>query len=143
MKFWAVLGRRGCREKNLPTAISMQLLGEVFSTFCGQKKSLKFLFAHKKLIKIPQKVAYLWQLGGFFLCSPDCPKPHIRFMNYFLTLKTLKIHPKKLHTYGSWEVFFSAAPTAQNSPELHIRFIDSPIQSSVLKSVHTSESLCI
>ena len=31
--------------------------------------------------------------------------------------------------------FFSAAPTAQNSPELHFRFIDSPIQSSVLKSV--------
>ena len=23
MKFWAVLGRRGCREKTLPTAISM------------------------------------------------------------------------------------------------------------------------
>ena len=40
-----------------------------------------------------------------------------------------------MHTYGSWEVFFSAAPTAQNSPELHFRFIDSPIQSSVLKPV--------
>ena len=38
MKFWAVLGSRGCREKNLPTAISMQLFGVVFSTFCGQKK---------------------------------------------------------------------------------------------------------
>ena len=34
--------------------------------------------------------------------------------------------------------FFSAARTAQNSPELHFRFIDSPIQSSVLKSVLTS-----
>jgi hypothetical protein len=22
----------------------------------------------------PQKVAYLWQLGVFFLCSPACPK---------------------------------------------------------------------
>ena len=30
MKFWAVLGSRGCREKNLPTAISMQLFGVVF-----------------------------------------------------------------------------------------------------------------
>ena len=31
--------------------------------------------------------------------------------------------------------FSSLALTAQNSPELHFRFIDSPIQSSVLKSV--------
>ena len=32
-------------------------------------------FAHKKLKKPPQKVAlYLWQLGVFFLCSPDRPK---------------------------------------------------------------------
>jgi hypothetical protein len=37
MKFWAVLGSRGCREKNLPTAISMQPFEVVFSTFCGQK----------------------------------------------------------------------------------------------------------
>jgi hypothetical protein len=34
-----------------------------------------------------------------------------------------------------WRFFFSAAPTAINSPELHFRFINSPIQSSVLKSV--------
>ena len=26
---------------------------------------------------------------------------------------------------GSWEFFFSAAPTAQNSPEFHFRFINS------------------
>ena len=37
MKFWAVLGSRGCREKKLPTAISMQIFWVVFSTFCGQK----------------------------------------------------------------------------------------------------------
>ena len=30
---------------------------------------------------------------------------------------------------------FSADPTAQNSPKLHFHFIDSPTQSSVLKSV--------
>ena len=29
-KFWTVLGSQGCREKNLPTAISMQLFGVVF-----------------------------------------------------------------------------------------------------------------
>jgi hypothetical protein len=37
IKFWAVLGSRGCREKKLPTAISMQFFGVVFSTFWGQK----------------------------------------------------------------------------------------------------------
>jgi hypothetical protein len=42
MKFWAVLGSQGCREKKLPTAISMQLFGVVFSTFCGQKENLNF-----------------------------------------------------------------------------------------------------
>ena len=41
MKFWAVLGSLGGREKNLPTAISMQLFRVVFSTFCG-KKNIKF-----------------------------------------------------------------------------------------------------
>ena len=43
MKFWAVLGSRGCREKTLPTAISMQLFGVVFWTFLGQKKGWFFL----------------------------------------------------------------------------------------------------
>ena len=44
--------------------------------------------------------------------------------------KSWKNHLKKLLTYGSWEVFFSAAPTAQNSPGLHFRFINSFIQPS-------------
>jgi hypothetical protein len=47
-----------------------------------------------------------------------------------------KNHPKKLHTYGSWEVFFlSAALTAQNSPELYFRFINYFIQSSLPESL--------
>ena len=29
---------------------------------------------YKKLKKPPQKVAFLWQLGVFFLCILDCPK---------------------------------------------------------------------
>ena len=36
MKLWAVLGSRGCREEKLPTAISIQFFGVVFSTFSGQ-----------------------------------------------------------------------------------------------------------
>ena len=35
---WAVLGSPGCKEKNLPTTISVQLFGMVFSTFWGPKK---------------------------------------------------------------------------------------------------------
>ena len=54
---------------------------------CGRKNIFKNIFfnifAHKKLKKPPQKVAYLWQLGGFFLCSPDCPKqPRTSFPLY-------------------------------------------------------------
>ena len=37
MKFWAVLGGQGSRDKKIPTAISMQLFEVDFSTFCGQK----------------------------------------------------------------------------------------------------------
>jgi hypothetical protein len=43
MKFWAVLGSWGCRGKKLPTAISMQIFGVVFSTFYGQQKNLQIL----------------------------------------------------------------------------------------------------
>ena len=49
MKFWAVLGSQGCKEKNLPTAISMQLFGVVFSTFLWAKKNFKIflnIFQH-------------------------------------------------------------------------------------------------
>ena len=58
-----------------------------------------------------------------------------RFKKKILPSKSLKKHPKNLHTYGSWEVFFSAALTAQNSPELHFRFINYFIQSSLLRSL--------
>jgi hypothetical protein len=52
MKFWAVLGSRGRREKKLPTAISMQFFEVVFSTFCGQKNVFKF---EKKYLSIRTK----------------------------------------------------------------------------------------
>ena len=42
----------------------------------------------------------------------------------FFAYKKLRKPPKKLHTYGSWEFVFSAAQTAQNSPDLHFRFIN-------------------
>ena len=50
---------------------------------------------------------------------------------FFFALENIK-KKKKLHIYGSWEFFFSAAPIAQNSPELHFRFINSFIQPSLV-----------
>jgi hypothetical protein len=52
-----------------------------------------------------------------------------------LSTKSCKNHPQKLHTYGSWEFFFSAALTAQNSPEIHFHFINYFIQPSLLESL--------
>jgi hypothetical protein len=43
-----------------------------------------------------------------------------------------------LHIYGSWEFFFFAALTAQNSPELHFRFINYFIQPSLVGSLWES-----
>ena len=51
-------------------------------------KFFKIFFALKKLKKPPQKVAYLWQLGIFFLSAaptaPNSPELHFRFINYFI-----------------------------------------------------------
>ena len=51
--------------------------------------------------------------------------------------KNWKKHLKKLHTYGSWEFLFSAAPSARNSPELHFHFINSFIQPYLVGSLAT------
>ena len=62
-----------------------------YATFCLQK-----------LKKTHQKVAYLWQFGVFFLCSPDCPKQprtSFSFYNLFYTTISCRIsatwQPKK------------------------------------------------
>ena len=57
------------------------------------------------------------------------------FKFFFLPTKSWKEHPKKLHTYGSWEFFYFAAPTAQKNPELHFCFINYFFQSSLLRSL--------
>ena len=48
-----------------------------------------------------------------------------------------------MHTYGIREFFFSAALTAQNSPELHFRFIDSFIQPSLVGSLLVGDQILI
>ena len=46
------------------------------------KKIKKCFFAHKKLKKSPQKVAYIWQLGGgFFSAAPRLPKTTQNFFS--------------------------------------------------------------
>ena len=37
MKLWAVLGSRGCREKKLPTSISMQLFASALKSYIKYK----------------------------------------------------------------------------------------------------------
>jgi hypothetical protein len=68
------------------------------------RPSLQFLIIFLKIFRYFYK---LYIQGVFFL----------KTQNYFLTSKSWKNHPKKLHTYGSWE-FFSLQPrlpkTAQN-----------------------------
>ena len=49
--------------------------------------------------------------------------------------KKLKNPPKKVAHNRHRPFFFLCSPTAQNSPEVHFRSINSPIHSSVLKSV--------
>ena len=61
--------------------------------------------------------------------------------NFFLPIKRSSKHLKKLLTYGRWAFFFSAAPTAQNSPELHFRFINSFIQPSLVGSLVASRRI--
>ena len=56
---------------------------------------------------------------------------------FFLPTKRWKNQRKKLHTNGSWELlFFPAALSTQNSPELDFRFINSFIQPYLLESLH-------
>ena len=61
------------------------------------------------------------------------------FIKNFDHKKLKKNHPKKLHTYGSWKVFFSPAPTAQKSADFHFRFVNSFIQPSLEGSLLTIE----
>ena len=53
----------------------------------------------------------------------------------FCPSKHKKKKPQKVAYLWQLEVFFSAAPTAQNSPELHFSFINSFIQPSLVGSL--------
>ena len=54
----------------------------------------KLFFDLENIKKPPQKAAYLRQLGGFFLCSPDCPKQpwtSFQFYKFFYTTISCRI----------------------------------------------------
>ena len=55
-----------------------------------------------------------------------------------MTLKTLKEKNQKVAYLWQLGGFFSAAPTAQNSPVVHFRFINSFIQPSLVGSLTPS-----
>ena len=56
----------------------------------------------QKVKKTPQKDAYLWQLGAFFLCSPDCPKqPRTLYQLYKFVYTIVSAKVSANHTVTS------------------------------------------
>ena len=77
-------------------------------------------------------------LLSFILCNflVRMLKYFLKNLKCFFDLKKLKKKtPQKVAYLWQLGVFFSAAPTAQNSPELHFRFINSFIQPSLVGSL--------
>ena len=64
MKFWAVLGSQGCREKKLPTAISMQLFGVgFFFKYCSVCTKKLHNIKLRKILKKSLKNEYRLKIG--------------------------------------------------------------------------------
>ena len=57
------------------------------------EKNLKMFFPHKNLKKASQKVAYLWQLGVFFL-YPKQPRTSFLFYKFFYPIVSAKVFGK-------------------------------------------------
>ena len=82
-------------------------------------KILNFFLPTKKLKKTPRKFAYLCQLGGFFLCSPDCTKkPRTSFSFYKLFYTTISCRISVWHPtfFKLWQpikicVYFTGYPS--------------------------------
>ena len=53
-------------------------------------EKLRKKIAHKKL---------LMAVGSFFLCSPDCPKHHFRFINSFIQPSRVESLPTPIHQH--------------------------------------------
>jgi amino acid transporter len=73
-------------------------------------RKLKKKNAHKKLKKPPSKIAYLWQFGVFFLCSPDYPKQprtSIPFYKFFYPTISGRISGNKASQKSRGILFYS------------------------------------
>ena len=72
----------------------------------------------------------------FISFSADAIKYSLKKFKIFLGPRKIeKTTPKSCILMAVGSFFFSAAPTAQNCPELHFRFINSSIQPSLVKSL--------
>ena len=74
---------------------------------------------------------------SFFLCnfSVQHYKIYKKILIFFCPQKNDKTSPKSSILMAAGSFFSSAAPTAENSPELHFRLINSIIQSSLVGSL--------
>ena len=92
----------------------------------------------KEFIKRKWSSGLLWAVGAAEKKNPNCHK-YATFWGGFLMFSrsknNSKIFLKITYTIAVGSYFFSATPTAQNSPELHFRFINSFIQLSRVGSL--------
>ena len=82
-------------------------------------------------------------LLSFVICNADAKISFKRIKNVFLATKKVKKPPQKVAYLWQLGGFFSAAPTAQNSLEVHFPFINYFVQSSLVRSLVASRLLDI
>jgi hypothetical protein len=99
------------------------------------KKNLKFFFAHIKLKKPTQKVAYFWQLEVLFLCNTDCPKqprtsfPFFKFFYPTISGRISALDPKP--------------PNSEKKLSPHITSASRRIFSSILYLISKKVWVCV
>ena len=94
MKFWAVLGSRGCREKKLPTVC--KFFGWFFVLFVGKNfffkifknvfKKILISFCPQKAEKTTPKSYTLMAFWSFFSLQPRLPNKAKNFIPVSLIL---------------------------------------------------------
>ena len=76
--------------------------------------------------KTPNRHKYATFWGGFLMFSRS-KNTFKKIWKCFFAHKKLKNPPEKVAYLWQFRDFFSSAPTAQNSPELHFHFINIPV----------------
>ena len=120
-------------EDNLAQTREQTLVPDLFVltvVFLALKK-----FGFSEIRNSSPLIFYFFNLFSMQFFSADATMFSIFF---FFDHKKLKKSPQKVAHNRPRPFFFSAAPTAQNCPELHFRFIDSFIKPSHLGSLITT-----